>query len=196
MQSSFMDNAIIYKKDKIKLINQYEPFAGNDYNFAGRPPLQCDLQYNSNGTILDFTLINLHMKCCDSGLLRRKNASKMLFNYVDELFMSKQKNIIVLGDWNDDLRDKAGEHCFNPFLEDERMYFANNPLLSDDSQVSYPKEPYRSFLDHILVTEHLLKSNSDYRVMTIPIDAYMGGFDVYEEYISDHKPVMVGIPLN
>jgi endonuclease/exonuclease/phosphatase family metal-dependent hydrolase len=195
MQSSFMDNAIIYKKDKIKLINQYEPFAENDYNFAGRPPLQCDLQYNANGTILDFTIINLHMKCCDSGLLRRKNASKMLYNYVDNLYSTKQKNIIVLGDWNDDLKDKHGEHCFQPFLNDDRMYFANTPLIYDDSQISYPKAPYRSFLDHILVTENLLQSNSNYRVMTIPIDDYMGGYDIYEEFISDHKPVMVGIPL-
>ena len=195
MQSSFMDNAIIFKKDKIRLINQYEPFAENDYNFAGRPPLQCDLKYNFNGSVLDFTIINLHMKCCDSGLLRRKNASKMLHNYVDDLYLTKQKNIIVLGDWNDDLRDKAGEHCFHPFLNDDRMYFVNTTILDDESQVSYPKPPYRSFLDHILVTENLLQSNSNYRIMTIPIDDYMGGYDVYEEFISDHKPVMVGIPL-
>jgi endonuclease/exonuclease/phosphatase family metal-dependent hydrolase len=195
MQSSFMDNAIIFKKDKIRLINQYEPFAENDYNFAGRPPLQCDLKYNFNGSVLDFTIINLHMKCCDSGLLRRKNASKMLHNYVDDLYLTKQKNIIVLGDWNDDLRDKAGEHCFHPFLNDDRMYFVNTTILDDESQVSYPKPPYRSFLDHILVTENLLQSNSNYRIMTIPIDDYMGGYDVYEKFISDHKPVMVGIPL-
>ena len=112
------------------------------------------------------------------------------------LFDANNVLYIVLGDWNDDLRDKPGEHCFQPFLEDDRMYFANTPLLNDDSQVSYPKEPYRSFLDHILVTENLLNSNSNYRIMTIPIDQYMGGFEVYEEYISDHKPVMVGIPLN
>ena len=37
------------------------------------------------------------MKCCDSGLQRRKNAVNMLHNYVDETFES-QSNIILLGD--------------------------------------------------------------------------------------------------
>ena len=189
-----MDNAFIYKKDRLQLINQYEPFANNDYNFAGRPPLQCDFIYNFNGKEVEFSVINIHMKCCDSGLLRRKRAGKMLYEYVDDLY-DKNQNLIVLGDWNDDLRDDEGEHCFNPFIIDDRMYFANNKILYDDSQVSYPKEPYRSFLDHILVTEEMLSSQIDYRIMTIPIDKYMGGFDVYEEFISDHKPVMVGIPL-
>ena len=41
-QSSFMDQAIIYKKDQFKLVRKVEPFAENDYNFAGRPPLRAD----------------------------------------------------------------------------------------------------------------------------------------------------------
>ena len=44
-QTSFMDLAIIYKKELFELIKQSEPFAENDYNFAGRPPLQADLIY-------------------------------------------------------------------------------------------------------------------------------------------------------
>ena len=114
---------------------------------------------------------------------------------VEKINKNTDVGYIVLGDWNDDLRDKPGEHCFLPFLNDDRMYFVNTPLLNDESQISYPKPPYRSFLDHILVTEDLLQSNSNYRIMTIPIDDYMGGYDVYEKFISDHKPVMVGIPL-
>ena len=194
MQSSFMDNAFIFKKDKIKLLNQYEPFAENDYNFAGRPPLQCDFEYFYNNKKIEFTIFNIHMKCCDSGLSRRKKAGEMLYEYVLEIYNEKS-NLIILGDWNDDLRDLPGEHCFKPFLEDNNMYFANTKILYDDSQVSYPKEPYRSFLDHILITQDFMNYQTDYRVMTIPIDNYMGGFDVYEEYISDHKPVMIGIPL-
>lgn len=195
MQSSFMDNAFIFKKDRVQLINQYEPFANNDYNFAGRPPLQCDFKYQYNNSEIDFSILNIHMKCCDSGLLRRKRAGKMLHDYVDDLY-KKNEYIIVLGDWNDDLRDKPGEHCFNPFFEDDRMYFANLRIVDDETQVSYPKEPYKSFLDHILITEEFLSSQTEFRIMTIPIDNYMGGFDVYEEYISDHKPVLLGIPLD
>ena len=41
-QSSFMDQAIIYKKNDFSLINRLEIFSENDYNFAGRPPLKAD----------------------------------------------------------------------------------------------------------------------------------------------------------
>ncbi len=35
--------------------------------------------------------------------------------------------------------------------------------------------------------------NSTYTVKTVPIDTYMGGFSVYEEYISDHMPVLLSL---
>ena len=38
-QSSFMDQAIIYKKNLFDLVDRKELFAENDYFFAGRPPL-------------------------------------------------------------------------------------------------------------------------------------------------------------
>ena len=71
------------------------------------------------------------------------------------------------------------------------MYFANTRILHDESQVSYPKEPYVSFLDHILVSKSFLPGT--YTIKTIPIDDYMGGFSIYEKYISDHMPVLLSI---
>ena len=135
------------------------------------------------------------MKCCDSGLLRRKKAAESLYEYSLNLFENGMENLIILGDWNDDLRDKQGEHCFAPFLADPLFFFANEPLLNDENNVSYPKLPYRSFLDHILVTKEFLNPESDYRVATLPVEAYFGSFENYEKLISDHKPVMVGIPI-
>lgn len=194
-QSSFMDNAIIYKKDRITLLAMTEPFSEDDFNFAGRPPLQGDFLFSAGNNKFEFSLINIHMKCCDSGLLRRKKASESLHEYSLNLFEDGMENLIILGDWNDDLRDNPGEHCFDPFLSDQRFFFANNPLLNDDNNVSYPKEPYRSFLDHILVTKEFLNPDSDYRIVTLPVETYFGSFEKYEELISDHKPVMVGIPI-
>ena len=191
-QSSFMDQAFIYKKKDFTLVNRLEIFAENDYNFAGRPPLKVDLVYKKNN--MNFSIINLHMKCCDSGLQRRIKAANMLYDYIDEeLFYNE--NIIVLGDWNDDLKDNEGEHCFELFLNDDRFYFPTNDLTYDITKASYPKEPYVSFLDHILVTSSFIDKNS-YQVDTIPIDKYMGGFDIYESYISDHMPVYLSFPIN
>ena len=66
-------------------------------------------------------------------------------------------------------------------------------MTYDITKASYPKEPYVSFLDHILVTNSFINKNS-YQVDTIPIDEYMGGFNIYEAYISDHMPVYLSFP--
>ena len=189
-QSSFMDQAIIYKKDQFKLVRKVEPFAENDYNFAGRPPLRADFFRYSDSNY--YSIVNLHMKCCDSGLNRRKNASKMLYEYVSKEVTNGHSNFIVLGDWNDDLKDSYGEHCFDPFLEDDRFHFVTEKIVSDLSQATYPKEPYISFLDHILVTNTLVPRYSTiFEISTIKMGDYMGGYDIYEKFISDHLPVLL-----
>ena len=190
-QSSFMDQAIIYKKDLFDLVDRKELFAENDYFFAGRPPLQCDLIYKKNNERL--SIINLHMKCCDSGLNRRKLAANQLYDYLkSHLNKSLSDQYIVLGDWNDDLKDKPGEHCFDNFLKDDTMFFPTYDITYDLKQASYPKEPYVSFLDHILISNSLVQ-NKNYSVKTLPFDDYMGSFNVYEQYISDHMPVLLSI---
>ena len=74
--SSFFDQAYIYKKDLFKYIRISEPFSDNDYNFAGRPPFRLDLLMDYKNIEVPLSLINLHMKCCDSGLQRRKKHLK------------------------------------------------------------------------------------------------------------------------
>ena len=189
-QSSFMDQAIIYKAEDFTLVNRLELFAENDYNFAGRPPLKADFIHNK--TNLKFSVINLHMKCCDSGLQRRIKAAEMLYDYINNE-IDVNSNLIILGDWNDDLKDESGEHCFDAFLSDNRFYFPTMDLTYDITKASYPKEPYISFLDHILVTNSFVKK-SDYIVDTVPMDEYMGSFNIYEDYISDHMPVYLSFP--
>jgi len=193
-QASFMDLAIIYKNNMFEMTRQIEPFAENDYNFAGRPPLQADLTYNKDGQNIPLSVINLHMKCCDSGLARRQKAGQMLFKYLDEHY-DEQSNIIVLGDWNDDTKDNPGEHCFEPFFQDDRFYFTTREIAFDINQASYPKEPYVSFLDHIMISEKLLPRESSYDVKTILMGDFMGGYDVYETYISDHRPVLLSFSV-
>ena len=192
LQASFMDLAIIYKNKQFDFISHTELFSDNDYNFAGRPPLKLDLKHLKSNTI--FSVINLHMKCCDSGLKRRQKASKMLYDYIVDY--DTHDNFIVLGDWNDDLKDNVNEHCFTPFLDDENYYFANEEIVWDLKQASYPKHPYFSFLDHILVSKNFIKSNSINDVLTIPMDEYMNGYEIYEQYISDHMPILLSFNIN
>ena len=190
-QSSFMDQAIIYKKEDFVYVSHLELFAENDYNFAGRPPLQVNLIHKQSNT--KFSVVDLHMKCCDSGLLRRKRAAEQLYNYLID-HIESNPNIIVLGDWNDDLKDADGEHCFDLYLDDSSFLFPTMDITYDISKASYPKEPYISFLDHIMITSDFI-GNKRYVVDTVPMDFYMGNFKTYETYISDHMPVYLSFPF-
>ncbi|MBT3252290.1 MAG: hypothetical protein HN729_05135 [Candidatus Marinimicrobia bacterium] len=190
-QSSFMDQAIVYKTDQVKFIQQTEPFADDDYNYAGRPPIRGDFMIYSHNSWVPISILNLHMKCCDSGLLRRQGAVRMLQQYLSDEMDKGFGNFIVLGDWNDDLKDEDNAHCFHPFLNDDRFHFPTWRITHDLSMASYPKEPYVSFLDHILVSEQLLPSTAQFDVSTIMVEDYLGSYDIYEANISDHRPVML-----
>ena len=196
--SSFFDQAYIFKKDISRFLRIREPFSDNDYNFAGRPPLRLDLILEFEDTKVPLTLINIHMKCCDSGLNRRKKASKMLYDYINkEIIETGFSNFIVLGDWNDDLKDDPNEHCFGPFLEDDKFHFLTDRIDDDLAYASYPKEPYVSFLDHIMTTNKFIsREESEILIETVLIEDYIGGFDIYEKLMSDHRPVMFSIPFN
>ena len=189
-QSSFMDQAIIYRNDDFTFVSHLELFAEDDYNFAGRPPLQANFIHNESRT--KFSIIDLHMKCCDSGLFRRQRAAEQLYNYLIA-HIESNPNVIVLGDWNDDLKDKNGEHCFSLYQEDDSFIFPTEDITNIIDKASYPKEPYVSFLDHIMITEKFIK-NKKYIVDTVPMDDYMGSFKTYEAYISDHMPVYLSFP--
>lgn len=195
MQSSYLDQAIIFKKDMFQLVRQVEPFAENDYNFAGRPPLMAELLYMCPDNSFPFLVVNLHMKCCDSGLTRRQRAAAMLHDYADGLYQEKNSKMIILGDWNDDLKDEHNAHCFHSFMDDDRFFFPTWDITHDISQASYPKEPYVSFLDHILISRDFLSPDTGYRVQTLPMDEYLGSYSLYETLISDHKPVLLGFPI-
>ena len=67
-------------------------------------------------------------------------------------------------------------------------------ITYDVSKASYPKEPYVSFLDHIMITSDFIE-NKQYSVDTVPMDLYMGSFKIYEAYISDHMPVYLSFPF-
>ena len=191
--SSFFDQAYIYKRNLFKFLREVEPFSENDYNFAGRPPLRLDLLLTYKEMEIPISLINLHMKCCDSGLQRRIKASKMLYNYLDnEIKKYSYSNFIVLGDWNDDLKDSPDEHCFGPFINDNNFYFITDFIDNDLKNASYPKEPYISFLDHILTMSDFIPPNA-VDVETVFVEDFIGGYEVYDRLISDHRPILMSI---
>ncbi len=195
-QASFMDLAILYRIDRFKFVRQSEPFAENDYNYAGRPPLRGDFIYvDESGKEIELSVINVHMKCCSAGLERRQQAVIQLQDYMDKSYAAGAKNMIALGDWNDDIKDKPAEHSFHALMNDNRFYFVTERIVNDVANSTYPHEPWVSFLDHILVSEELVPRDSDFTIETIMLDEMLGSMDEYERLMSDHRPVHLGFKL-
>ena len=169
-----------------------------EYYFAYRPPYVVEVSFNEE----TFIIINVHYKCCGDGNLeqdywdeeyRRQQASYYLKNYIDT-YLSNQ-NVIVLGDFNDDISESTN-NVFSNFLNDtENYYFADIHIAEGpSSNWSFPNWP--SHLDHILITNEIFDNYNINSAITFKIDQYMGGWTQYDNYISDHRPVGIKLFMN
>jgi hypothetical protein len=157
------------------------------YDFASRPPLRIEMTFTGENPI-DFTLINMHLKCCDNGFNRRVSSANILYDYLNSSIQAGVVNHIIVGDWNDDISDQYSENSFNIFLDDTENYKyvtyenANSGTNIHDSYPSYP-----SFIDHIMISKDLFDEAENGDVQTIRLGDYLSGYD---QIISDHRPVV------
>jgi len=188
--------AYVYNSNTISVNDQYEIFTNQQYwNAFPRSPQVLDCNFFGK----NYILINNHFKCCGDGFLnlnnfndeenRRKQAANYLKQYVDTNFSFK--NVIVLGDLNDNLVDPNVHNVFINIINDTLNYlFADiNIAQSTSANWSYPSWP--SHLDHILITNELFQdfSHPNSRVEVIKLDEYMSGWNNYENNVSDHRPI-------
>jgi len=192
-QSSFMHQAILYRKSILSVIDYHEPFAMDDYFYAGRPPLLVNFAFNDGNEVKPISVVNLHLKCCGDGLYRRQRSLEWLHDYLVEFIEAGHDDIIVLGDLNDQLDDEPIFQSFYPFLEDpENFYFVTEEIHLDTSQATYPTWP--SFLDHIIIGKGFFDDHKQGgSIQTVQIDDYINSWDLYETTMSDHLPVLWSI---
>ena len=194
-QSSFLEQAIIYKKNMFTVLAQDEPFAMDDYYFAGRPPLVVDFLYHCGDVKKEICIVNMHLKCCGDGLYRRQQSMKQLHGFLKEKSKNGKDNIIVVGDWNDQLQDTGIYQSFSPFINDqENFLFVTSRIVNDPNQQSYPSWP--SFLDHIMIGRGYFDVfEKEGIVRSVNLDEWIGGWEEYESIISDHRPILLSIPI-
>ena len=194
-QSSFLEQAIIFKKNMFTVLGQDEPFAMDDYYFAGRPPLVVDFLYHCGDVKKEICVVNMHLKCCGDGLYRRQQSMKQLHGFLKEKSKNGKDNIIVVGDWNDQLQDTGIYQSFSPFINDqENFLFVTSRIVNDPNQQSYPSWP--SFLDHIMIGRGYFDVfEKEGIVRSVNLDEWIGGWEEYESIISDHRPILLSIPI-
>ena len=185
--TEYLNLVVLYKKNQFIVRNQSSLFTDNMYEFAYRPPLRIEMTFLGQNAI-DFTLINMHLKCCDNGFNRRVASSDILYDYLNSSVQAGIRNHIVVGDWNDDISDPHSENSFNIFLDDTENYkyvTYENALSGTNIHDSYPSYP--SFIDHIMISKDLFDESGDGDVQTLRLGDYISGYD---EIISDHRPVV------
>ena len=137
----------------------------------------------------------MHLKCCGDGLYRRQQSMKQLHGFLKEKIENGGNNIIVVGDWNDELQDTGIYQSFSPFINDqENFLFATDRIVRDPSQQSYPTWP--SFLDHIMIGSGYFEVfENKGQIRSVNIEEWIGGWSKYEDLISDHRPILLSMPI-
>lgn len=170
--------AFLYNPETITITDTYEIFSDNWYAFP-RPPLIIEAEYDS----IPITIINNHLKCCsgEQNENRRNKASKLLEEYIKENLSNR--NVIVLGDWNDDL------DFFQDFNNSPEEYeFSDYEISLNPLEWSYPNYP--SHIDHILITNELFPNEIETKTLKIE-DLLENTWSEYNSILSDHRPVVV-----
>ena len=187
--------AYVYNTNTVHVNAKYEIYTTQPFwNSFPRSPQVLEFTFKNE----DYVIIDNHLKCCGDGIInlndtsdeenRRLTAVTLLKQYIDSVFANKK--VIVVGDWNDILTDPTANNIFNSFLIDTDYLFVDFPIaLGNSANFSFPNWP--SHLDHILISDELfadfLKPNSE--LSCIRIDDYMSSWNVYDNNISDHRPV-------
>ena len=193
----FAGLAYVYNTETVEINDIYEIYITSEYwNAFPRSPMVMDLNFMGE----NYFIINNHFKCCGDGILdyddssdeenRRYTAMNLLKEYIDDNLPSNK--VIVLGDLNDDIAESPPNNVFQEVLNDSTHYqFADLEIAQgNSSDWSFPNWP--SHLDHILITDELFNGLINTEVQTIKIDDYLdGGWNEYDQNISDHRPVAI-----
>ena len=114
-------------------------------------------------------------------------ASQILADYIQ---YNISENIIVAGDFNDEIDEPEGSNSLWPLVSDPNSLFTTTPIIGNNYYNSFPWGMYSSFIDHILISAELFDENTlSGEVQTLRIDDYTSS-STYQNYISDHRPVL------
>ncbi|RPG03819.1 MAG: hypothetical protein CBE06_000440 [Pelagibacteraceae bacterium TMED246] len=194
--SDYQELSYIVNANFVDIITTpYSILEDQEHFFAYRAPYVLEVNFNET----KYIIINVHYKCCGNGTIesdywdeeyRRQQATYHLKSYIDNNFSNE--NVVIVGDFNDDISEEVSKNVFYEFLNDPDNYFFTDTYIAEGSSENWSFPSYPSHLDHILVTNELFIDSIN--TFTIKLDDYMiGGFQKYDNYISDHRPVGINL---
>jgi trimeric autotransporter adhesin len=196
--------AFIYRKSEIKPIKIEPLFYTTDqtsaayFNWAsGRFPLLMNAEVTISGVRKEIIFILIHGKAQNSAdaYSRRKNAAQSLYDYVTTQL--KDKSVVILGDYNDDLDFTIGAvdlvgadwpaSSYDKFTNDTMQFLPATLALSLAKETS--TVGYVDVIDHIIMTKNLQQNfiNNSAQIL----DEFANSLPNYSTTTSDHFPVKV-----
>ncbi|NEM98302.1 choice-of-anchor J domain-containing protein [Pontibacter burrus] len=174
------------------------PEGGAKFWASGRLPFMVEFETTINNVKQNISLVNLHTRA-NSGTdvskhTQRKFDVEMLKDSLDAHYAGK--NIIILGDYNDDVDVSVVNNLpstFEKFVNDAN-YNALTLDISKAGGYTYESGSFKSFLDHIIVSSSL---SDDYINGSITIeDHFVGSISGFRNTTSDHVPVSARFDLS
>jgi len=178
---------ILYKPEIIALSTPKQIFTDDNYAFP-RPPLLTFVEIRiQDSVVFDFSLIILHLKAqSDSASMqRRRSACEKLKNYIDQyLLPGADKDVVILGDLNDQWDDPDSVNVFTVFRTDTVHYsFLTSALIGQASYI----DGFHSLIDHILISADARPEFNNGNIQIMKLDQEVPD---YINLISDHRPVL------
>lgn len=201
VDNNYLGLAYIYKSSTVEPLEIKEILTSKNRELPRSPYV---MGLRSHG--LDFILINNHFKCCGDGYLdhtdlwdeetRRIDGCILLEQYINDNHPFDR--VILLGDLNDNLTDIPENNVFSPFLDKPEKYIFTDMQIAAGSSTGWSYPSWPSHLDHIMINDVLYDNilGEDAVVTTIKLDNYFsGGFNEYDDDVSDHRPVGLKVKL-
>ena len=186
---SYQKIGFIYRADLLAVTDVTQIYSGSGYAFP-RPPLFA--RVSVLGTDLDFTVIGVHLKAGTGAdeRERRTEAVRLLDTFVQsQVDGAGDDDVMIIGDFNEVLTTGSGREVFAPLLETDR-YAIQTATLAQTGQGSFLGG--NRFIDHIVTTVQMEDEVGGYFAQLAKLDEEMSG---YESQVSDHRPVILPLPV-
>jgi endonuclease/exonuclease/phosphatase family metal-dependent hydrolase len=179
---SGLNTGYLYKTSEITLNGNLTTLYDDNSNAFPRPPIVGLFTHVSG---LEFTLINLHLKCCggSDNEDRRREAATLLKLYIDDSLSTAP--VLVVGDYNDLIEEPVPMNVFQEIINDSLNYRFTDMDIARGSAANWSYPSWPSHLDHILMTNEFFDSfESSTTLLLNDCNAR------YERTVSDHRPVL------
>lgn len=191
--SSEQKVGVLFKSSVITFRSARIILTANDYDFAGRPPLEVEVTATINGVSSDLVFIVVHAKAgSDSGSYQRRGAaSNALKAYLDGTRPTAR--VITIGDINDDLDKSIYSGLTSPyqnFVGDTARYATPTKVFSDTGKSTTVS--YTDAIDHHIITNELAPLYIAGSAEVFRVDAYISS---YGSTTSDHYPTLTRFML-